>query len=211
MLTQYHSDYTLLLNESGVRFCDESIGDHASVYDTTLQPNSRTICFWDSRVHEAHATTAVVKFAAPFDKFDFAIENGGRGVKTDRLEDIGAFASANGFDGAQSVRSITAFNHAATMEWEKVFPRRAQHGAPLDKPPFYALIVRSAITFTYGGAAIDPNGHVLRANGSRLPGLFAAGSDAGGAFGQGYAGGLAMAMTFGIRAAQAAGWPMPND
>jgi hypothetical protein len=47
---------------------------------------------------------------------------------------------------------------------------------------------------------------VLRADGSVVPGLLAAGADAGGAYGIGYAGGLAMAMTFGITAARSAGW-----
>ena len=47
---------------------------------------------------------------------------------------------------------------------------------------------------------------VLDNQGRAVPGLLAAGSDAGGAYGVGYAGGLAMAMTFGITAARTAGW-----
>ena len=53
---------------------------------------------------------------------------------------------------------------------------------------------------------IDTGARVLRADGTPVPALFAAGSDAGGAFGRGYAGGLALAATFGITAARSAGW-----
>jgi len=85
-------------------------------------------------------------------------------------------------------------------------PPRTDDFAALDKPPFYALIVHPAITFTFGGLTIDPGARVLRGDGTPVPGLFAAGSDAGGAFGHGYAGGLALAATFGITAARSAGW-----
>ncbi|WP_019517727.1 FAD-binding protein, partial [Sphingomonas sp. Mn802worker] len=68
------------------------------------------------------------------------------------------------------------------------------------------LIVHPAITFTFGGLTIDTGAHVLRRDGSRVAGLFAAGADAAGAYGSGYAGGLALAMTFGITAARSAGW-----
>jgi predicted oxidoreductase len=85
-------------------------------------------------------------------------------------------------------------------------PPRSEDFRPIDKPPFYALIVHPAITFTFGGLTIDTGARVLRADGEPVPGLFAAGSDAGGAYERGYAGGLALAMTFGITAARSAGW-----
>ena len=69
-----------------------------------------------------------------------------------------------------------------------------------------ALVVRPAITATHGGLAVDEHARVLRADGSPVPGLFAAGADAGGIYGRGYAGGLALAMGFGIQAARAAGY-----
>jgi predicted oxidoreductase len=76
----------------------------------------------------------------------------------------------------------------------------------MDQSPFYALIVYPAITTTFGGLTIDRNAQVLQENGAAVPGLLAAGGDAGGAYGLGYAGGLALAMTFGITAARTAGW-----
>ena len=67
--------------------------------------------------------------------------------------------------------------------------------------PFYALEVRPGITFTFGGLSIDDQARALDPAGVPVPGLFAAGADAGNVFRAGYAGGLAPAGTFGFRAA----------
>jgi succinate dehydrogenase/fumarate reductase flavoprotein subunit len=205
-LSQYHSDQSLLINEQGLRFCDETVGDHTNTYQTLIQSNARALCFWDARVHAAHATRAVVSTAVPMDKMTVARENGGKGIVAASLDEIGRFADAEGFDGVVTVATIAAFNRMAHSGWEELVPSRADVCVPLDQAPFYALVVHPAITFTFGGLSIDTGGHVLRADGSRIPGLLAAGSDAGGAFGAGYAGGLALAMTFGITAARSAGW-----
>ncbi len=205
-LSQYHSEHALLINEAGARFCDESYGDHANTADVMRQPGSRALCFWDSRAHATYATVPVVSVGVPLDKMQTALEHGGKGIVADTLEAVADFAAHHGFDGAATRRTIDAFNHAARHGWETISPARTEDFAALDKPPFYALIVHPAITFTFGGLTIDPQARVLRADGAPVPGLFAAGSDAGGAFGRGYAGGLALAMTYGITAAKTAGW-----
>lgn len=205
-LSQYHSDQALLINEQGLRFCDETHGDHTNTYQTLLQSNARAICFWDFRVHEQFATRGVVSIAVPMDKMSVALEHGGKGIVANSLEEIGRFAASEGFDGERTVATITEFNEKAQSGWEAIKPSRADVCVPLDRAPFYALIVHPAITFTFGGLTIDTGARVLRKDGTIVPGLLAAGSDAGAAFGAGYAGGLALAMTFGITAARSAGW-----
>jgi succinate dehydrogenase/fumarate reductase flavoprotein subunit len=206
MLSQYHSDHTLLLNEDGRRFCDESFGDHSNTYHTVLQKNGRALCFWDQRVQAEHATQPIVAIAAPMDRMAAALEYGGKGIAAASMDEIAAFASAQGFDGAQAVRSIAEFNQQCRHGWETLAPPRAEHCTPVDVAPYYALVVHPAITFTFGGLTIDTHAQVLRADGTPVEGLLAAGSDAGAAFGTGYAGGLALAMTFGLEAARTAGW-----
>jgi predicted oxidoreductase len=77
---------------------------------------------------------------------------------------------------------------------------------PIDHPPFYALVVRPAITFTYGGLRTDSQAQVLREDGRPVDGLLVAGADIGNAYRGGYGGGLALALTFGLRAAHTAGF-----
>jgi len=58
------------------------------------------------------------------------------------------------------------------------------------------------ITFSYGGIAIDKNGHALTPDKIPIPGLLVAGVDAGGFSNLGYAGGLALAFVTGFWAAR---------
>ena len=204
-LSQYHSDHSLLFNEQGFRYCDETEGDHTNTYRTVFETNARAIVLWDKRIQETYATAHVVLSAPPLDKYKVAIENGGEGVHTTNVAQLEKFATAHGFDGAQVVKSLAEYQEGATNGWENLNPPRRESAIPLDGE-YYALVVYSAITFTFGGLMIDTEARVLKDDGSVLPGLLAAGSDAGGAYGIGYAGGLAMAMTFGITAAQTAGW-----
>jgi len=206
MLTQYHSDHALLFNEAGYRFCDESLGDHTNTYHTVPQPHGRALCFWDARVQADHATQPLINAVVPMDKIATALAHGGKGVAGATLEEVAAFASGHGFHGSQLLKSIREYNELARTGWEKISPPRAQNCGALDTAPFYALIVHPAITCTYGGLSVDADARVLKPDGAPVPGLLAAGADAGDAFGIGYAGGLALAMAFGLRGAKTAGW-----
>jgi len=74
----------------------------------------------------------------------------------------------------------------------------------LVEPPLLAIRVLPAVTHTTGGLRIDERARVLRPDGSAIPGLHAAGADAGGIFTGGYGSGLAAALVFGRRAAESA-------
>jgi succinate dehydrogenase/fumarate reductase flavoprotein subunit len=208
LLTQYHSEHALLFNEEGHRFCDESLGDHVSTNRLVTQNNARAICFWDARIHEVYGTTPIVKGSESVDKMQVALDNGGRGVVADSIAEVSRFASAHGFNGAQMCRSIDEYNRRCRTGWETLDPRRAENFGALDRAPYYALIVLPAITHTHDGLRIDPKARVLQGDGSPVPGLLAAGADAGdvyGSFGL-YAGGLGMALAFGVQAAITAGF-----
>jgi succinate dehydrogenase/fumarate reductase flavoprotein subunit len=74
----------------------------------------------------------------------------------------------------------------------------------LAEPPFLAVRVHAAVTHTVGGIRIDDRARVLDAEGEPVPGLHAAGADAGGIFTGGYGSGLAAALVFGRLAAETA-------
>lgn len=76
---------------------------------------------------------------------------------------------------------------------------------PVAIAPFYGAPACAGITYTMGGVRINAQAQVLRADGSTLPGLYAAGATTGGLEGGstvGYAGGLMKALTFGLLAAE---------
>jgi len=74
----------------------------------------------------------------------------------------------------------------------------------LVEPPFVAVRVRAAVTHTIGGLRIDEHARVIDGDGRPVPGLHAAGADAGGIFTGGYGSGLAAALVFGRIAAETA-------
>jgi 3-oxosteroid 1-dehydrogenase len=74
---------------------------------------------------------------------------------------------------------------------------------PLDRPPYYAVEVLAGTIGTKGGPVTDCDGAVLRADGTPVPGLYAAGNAAAFWTADGYPGPgatLAVAMTMGYRA-----------
>jgi len=77
-------------------------------------------------------------------------------------------------------------------------------GLPFAAPPGVVAAVRvaAAITHTIGGLLVDDRARVLRADGSAVGGLWAAGVDAGGVATGGYASGLAQALVLGLTAAE---------
>jgi tricarballylate dehydrogenase len=62
----------------------------------------------------------------------------------------------------------------------------------IDEPPFEAYAVTCGITFTFGGLKIDASARVIDAEGSAIPGLFAAGELVGGIFYFNYPGGTGL-------------------
>ena len=70
--------------------------------------------------------------------------------------------------------------------------------------PFVAVRVYAAVTHSIGGLRIDEHARVLDRDGTPVPGLHAAGADAGGIFTGGYGSGLAAALVFGRIAAETA-------
>jgi predicted oxidoreductase len=62
--------------------------------------------------------------------------------------------------------------------------------------------VAAGVTHTIGGLRVDTRARVLDEAGDPIPGLHAAGADAGGIFAGGYGSGLAAALVLGLAAAE---------
>jgi len=122
------------------------------------------------------------------------------------LDEVAAFAGAHGFDAARTRGTLAEYSRLQREGWEQLRPRRVENHGPMDRAPYYVLIVHPAITYTFGGLAIDPQARVLDPAGRPVPGLLAAGADAGDVYRVGYAGGLAQALTLGLRAMRSAGF-----
>lgn len=78
---------------------------------------------------------------------------------------------------------------------EGLEPPKTHWARTIDQPPYYAYSLRPGITFTYLGVKVDENARMLMADGKPSANIFACGEImAGNVMGQGYLGGLGMAV-----------------
>jgi succinate dehydrogenase/fumarate reductase flavoprotein subunit len=201
-LTFYHSEHGVLLNLEGKRFCDETIGDHLNTLYVLDQPEARALLVYDQRVHDEWMMAPYVEGVEPLDKFQLAYRRSARAAVADEIEEFEALPEEWGYPGEASRDTLLEFNRQC--EAGAPNPGRKLDAAPLVNPPFYVIEVIPAITFTFSGLSIDTRARVLDESGEVIPGLLAAGADAGGVFNRAYAGGLACALVFGLQAASTA-------
>ena len=199
-LSLYYSEHALLFNLENKRFFDETQGDHLTANALMEQPESRGLLVADARVYEEFICGSYVEGAVAVDKYTQASKRGGRCGLAESLEELEYLPEEWGYDGAAIAEEIRKINEAG----QKVIPPREYDFAPLDRGPYYIIETSPAVTFPLVGIRIDENSSVLRADGTAISGLLAAGSDVGGVYRRAYAGGISAALVFGLRAGDAA-------
>ena len=201
-ITLYYSEHAVLLNLAGERFVDESVGDHLTTLALLQQPEARGLMISDARVREDWILRPYVEGVHPRDTFDVAFQRGARCAVADSIDELAYIPPEWGYDGESVRQAMLDFNRQCEEGGHE--PPRQFDTDPIDRAPFYVIETVPAISFTFGGLAIDNRARVLDEAGTPIPGLLAAGADAGGVFTKAYAGGLAAALVFALRAAQTA-------
>lgn len=199
-LALYYSEHALLFNVENARFFDETQGDHLTAMALMEQPEARGLLVADSRVYEDWICGSYVEGAVSVDKYTEVAKRGGRCGVAETLEELEYLPEEWGYDGAVIADEIRRINAAG----QKVIPPREYDFAPLDRGPYYIIETSPAVTFPFVGIRISDDTSVLRPDGSPIQGLLGAGSDTGGVYRRAYAGGLAPALVFGLRAGDAA-------
>ena len=201
-LTFYHSEHGILLNLAGERFVDVTLGDHLNTLAVLDQPDARALLICDERVHRQWMLTPYVEGAEAPDKFRLAYNRGARAAVAHDADELEALPDEWGYPGSAARDALLRFNEQCAAGTPA--PGRRLDCQPLVDPPYYVIEVVPAITNTWGGLRIDTRARVLDADGAPIPGLLAAGADAGGLYERAYGGGLAAGLTFGLRAAATA-------
>jgi fumarate reductase flavoprotein subunit len=185
-----------------------------------IQVNSEGVRFWNE--HEGYSEAAVAVLAQPggiaFDIFDARLHTLGQTFEDYRqAEAAGAIRRA---DDVSGLARVTGLPEAALAETLAEVGRLARDGgtdrfgrvfsAPPLAPPWFAVRVTGALFHTQGGLVVDDEARVLRADGTRLPNLFAGGGAARGVSGPHVSGylsgnGLLTAVALGRIAGRAAG------
>jgi succinate dehydrogenase/fumarate reductase flavoprotein subunit len=200
--TLYYSEHGVLVNLDGRRFMDETVGDHLTTLGLLRQPQARGLLITDERVRTEWILRPYVEGIQGTDTFDVCYQRGARAAIANDFDEFDYLPEDWGYDGAAVKETLLEFNRQCAEG--RPDPPREFDAVPIDRPPFYVIEAVPAITFTFGGLLIDEDARVLDGEGRPIPGLLAAGADAGGLYVRAYAGGLAAALVFGLRAAKTA-------
>jgi hypothetical protein len=199
--TQGGSIKGIMINRHGARFCDESLGDHQNAQRILEQPDARAAILFDEAVRREEARTILAGTDTPIDKVSIAMNEGARVAVGDSWEAVLKIMEGWGFAREPGLETILAYNATAAGQHQPQ-PGRVRELRAYDTAPFYAIEGQTGVTATHGGLRVDDQARVLNAGGKPVPGLLAAGADAGNIYGEGYAGGLAAGATFALLAAR---------
>jgi succinate dehydrogenase/fumarate reductase flavoprotein subunit len=204
-LTQYHSSASILVNVRGWRIMDETIGDAVLAQVIVRQPNARGVLVFDDHVRRTDASKEPAPGVGDVDRFAYAEAKGARVACAPTLEALIDEVATWGIERAELNRTV--HEYCGAIENRRPFARGVPVASTARAPqtgPYYAVDVRPAITFTFGGIRASVDGEVLDHDGVTIPGLFAGGGHVGGISGVGYAGGLAPCFIAGMWAGDSA-------
>ncbi len=176
--------HALSINRAGERFIDESRGYVAHGKAVLDQPEGVTTLIVDQAIRDMGPVSGVF---ATFDRLGLDI------FEADTIEEL---AEQVGLPPERVAQTVAAYNGAIENGAAPgATPPKAQLAHPVRTPPFYALHpLAPGITLTFGGIKTDTGARALEPDGRVIPGLFAAGEGAGGAFFEDYIGGGALTM-----------------
>ena len=191
----------LLVNAKGQRIADEGMG---GVYLTNAiareaDPLGTSIIF-DEAIWQGPGR------AAGIPPNETLVTMGGTLFKAGSITELAGKLSVDAAGLEATVRDYNAALAAGKLS-QLQLPRSATRRKPMpvSTAPFYGAPACAGITYTMGGVRTNAQAQVLRADGSAISGLYAAGATTGGLEGGaavGYAGGLMKALTFGLLAAE---------
>jgi 3-oxosteroid 1-dehydrogenase len=208
---------SLFVNTAGERFVNEAapyVDAVHAMYDKHTEDNPHIPCWMitDQRYRNRYVFTGM----PPRKPLPRRWYKSGAVFRADSLADL---AAAIGVSADGLAKTVEKFNEFARTGKDTDFGRGDSaydhyYGdpncrpnpnlAPLAQPPFYAIKIVPGDLGTKGGLRTDDRARVLRANGSVIEGLYAAGNTSALVMGHSYAGPgatIGPAMTFGYLAA----------
>jgi len=187
----------LWVNPRGERFCDESV----AFYDTSAgNVNAKfnegyTYSLFDTsilqRLKEEGLDKGVNRRNPPGTRLtnfegelEILFEKGNTDVSvSDSVEEL---AQKLGMDTFVLKSTVEEYNEFCAKKHDDLFAKDPRYLRPLKGPKFYAVKAHTIFLGTMGGIKINHNTEVIDKKESVIPGLYAAGFDAGGMYGDSY-------------------------
>ena len=187
----------LWVSPRGERFCDESVAFYDSLVGNAaakFKEGFTYSLFNDSivqRMLERGIDKGVVVGVPPASKpTDFyreikaALERGSKEVfVADSVEELATKISVNP---TVLKATIDEYNQSCEKRHDELFAKDSKYLWPIKGPKYYAIKARTVFLGTMGGIKINEKTEVVDKKEAVIPGLYAAGYDAGGMYGDSY-------------------------
>jgi fumarate reductase flavoprotein subunit len=187
----------LWVNSRGERFCDESvIFDDAAVGNANArQKEEYTFSVFDTSIKEYLIANGIDK-AMIMDfppgsrttelerELEKAREN--RSTEVFEADSVQELAEKTGMDMEVFQATVDEYNEFCEKGHDELFAKDPRYLRPIKGPKFYAIKARTIFLGTLGGIKINHRIEVIDKKGNVIPGLYAAGYDAGGMYGDSY-------------------------
>ena len=193
----------LRVNLDGKRFMNESCEFDSLGHALLYQPGHTAIQIFDSswqedaeqfNVYGAHRYFPYDNDVAPLFSIETVVEEmepqieEGLIVTADTIEEL---AEAIGVPSDNLVETVERYNELCDAGEDSDFGKPAYRMSRIDEPPYYALRFAEQGSHTMDGLLINADMQVLDENLEVIPGLYAAGDNAGGSLGVTYLGNAA--------------------
>ncbi len=192
---------TLWINKRGERFTDECItfNPFEAVNPLLRQPEMLTYSLFDERVKRGIEENGIIRgvgiyFMPPRSKvpgLDGILQDAGQKGTLKIADSWEEIADWMGLSPAVLKTTLEEYNSACEKGYDGVFNKDRRYLQPLTEPPFYAIPGYPFFMTTIGGIKINHRMEALDCQDSPIPGLYAAGMDAGGWVSGTYCGHLA--------------------
>ncbi len=190
----------LLVNEDGIRFCDESQGGNLKTQDSgkLIEGQGDVWSISDQSMIDRYASGGCQRHYSRFadacvgreikglqQELDMAID----GISTLKADSIADLARAIGVPEECLTDTVAKYNKYAAEGRDQEWGKPADYLWPCDTAPFYAFHVSSGMLNTNGGIRINRNAQVVDPRHRPIVGLYAAGICTSGWDGEVYGGG----------------------
>ncbi|MDO5530684.1 FAD-dependent oxidoreductase [Sutterella sp.] len=122
----------------------------------------------------------------PFELGKYLDQFVGKTATVYKADTIEGLAKAIGVPVGNFLASVEQYNQAAATGKDELFFADGKRFIPVKKGPFYAVRFIARNLGTLGGIRINERIEACRTDGTVIPGLWAAGADAGGMYGKAY-------------------------